>query len=101
VLAERHRARRRLLEHIEASGRFLWTHGQQAELIEAMRESLRRSLQFRHPGWSTSEDLYRKLAAMTGLPTGAVRAALAETPPTDEQSFTETMRVLEMVRKHL
>ncbi|MBI2313695.1 MAG: hypothetical protein HYU77_14440 [Betaproteobacteria bacterium] len=94
-------ARRRLLEHIEASGRFLWRHGHRRELLAGVRESLMRSLEFRHPGWSSAPDLNRRLAQASGLSEDEVAAALAFSNVSDPQQFTRTLKTLETIRKNL
>lgn len=101
LLAEPPAARRRLLEHIEASGRFLWRHRRAGELLGAVRESLRRSLEFRHPGWLAADDLHRRLAEMSGLPPASVKAALEQRDVRDEHQFIQTIRTLEIIRKQL
>lgn len=43
--------RRRLLEHIEASGHFLWQHQQGLTLLEASRQAVLEQLELRYPEW--------------------------------------------------
>ncbi len=45
-------ARRRILEHVEAGGRFLWRHGQRATLLAALRDEILARAARRHPGWA-------------------------------------------------
>ncbi len=93
--------RRRLLEHIEASGRFMWRRGKADALLQTVRESLLRSIEFRHPGWSGSARLYRRLEEMSGLPMATVKAALETHQVKHEQRFVQIIRTLETLRKKL
>ena len=93
--------RRRLLEHIEASGRFLWRYRQSEELLHAVQASLLRSLEFRHPGWSASADLHRKLAQASGFTQKAVTLALTQREVREEHTFTEMVKTLELIRNRL
>lgn len=49
LAAENSRARRSLLEHLRASGRFLWSVGASDRLLEAAREQALRKLKRAHP----------------------------------------------------
>ncbi len=100
LLPEPPSERRRLLEHIEASGRLLWRTGSSGALLDAARESLLRSLEFRHPGWAASTDLYRRLGIVSGLPPDAVRSALEDRDP-GEHHFTQILHRLELMRRKL
>ena len=93
--------RRRLLEHIEASGRFLWRYRQSEELLHAVQASLLRSLEFRHPGWVASEDLHRKLGEASGFAREDVKLALTQREVREEHSFTQMVKTLELIRNRL
>ena len=71
--------RRSLLEHIVASGRFLWSRGAAAELVEAVRERVNRA------------------ARRSGAPTQAlaVRVPGAAATPMDAVAFTQRMASLQ------
>lgn len=96
-------ARRRLLEHIEASGRFLWRAGQAERLLKGVKQSLYRTLELRHPAWAglPSAELYRRLAEVAHLPTEEVRAALLYLHAGNEHEFTKVVSTLEHLRKSL
>lgn len=51
-LADPEPARRRLLDHLRAAGRLLWSRRAYVELTSAAREQALRALARRHPGWS-------------------------------------------------
>ena len=93
--------RRRLLEHIEASGRFLWRYRQSEELLHAVQASLLRSLEFRHPGWAASQDLHRKLGEASGFAREDVKLALTQREVREEHSFTQMVKTLELIRNRL
>lgn len=101
LLPEPPAQRRRLLEHIEASGRFMWKHGQAADLLASMRESLTRSITFRHPGWASSGELDQRLAQASGLSADQVRSALQYSDISNQGAFTRAIRTLETIRKKL
>ena len=96
-------ARRRLLDHIEASGRFLWRAGQGEQLLKGVRQALYRTLELRHPAWAgiASQDLYQRLAELSGLPYEAVQGALLYTHHGSEHEFTQAIQTLERIRKSL
>ena len=96
-------ARRRLLDHIEASGRFLWRAGQGEQLLKGVRQALYRALELRHPAWAgiASQDLYQRLAELSGLPYETVQGALLYTHHGSEHEFTQAIQTLERIRKSL
>lgn len=96
-------ARRRLLDHIEASGRFLWRAGQGEQLLKGVRQTLYRALELRHPAWAglNSNDLYQRLADLSGLPYETVQGALLYTHHGNEHEFTHAIQTLERIRKSL
>lgn len=96
-------ARRRLLDHIEASGRFLWRAGQGEQLLKGARQSLYRALELRHPAWAglSSSDLYQRLADLSGLPQETVQGALLYTHHGNEHEFTQAIQTLDRLRKSL
>lgn len=93
--------RRRLLEHIEASGRFLWRYGQSEQLLHAVQVSLLRNLEYRHPGGNASNDLHRKLAQVSGFTDKEVKLALTQREVSEEHLFTQMVRALELIRNRL
>ena len=93
--------RRRLLEHIEASGRFLWRYRQSEELLHAVQASLLRSLEFRHPGWSATDDMHRKLAEASGFTPKDIMLALTQREVRDEHAFAQMVKTLELIRNRL
>ena len=96
-------ARRRLLDHIEASGHFLWRAGQGEQLLKGVRQTLYRALELRHPAWAgvSSHDLYQRLAELSGLSYEVVQGALLYTHHGSEHEFTQAIQTLERIRKSL
>ncbi|MBT9569483.1 MAG: DUF4350 domain-containing protein [Thiobacillus sp.] len=96
-------ARRRLLDHIKASGHFLWRNGQQTTLLKAARDALKQTLIKRHPVWSGASPVALSgfLAERIGADPTRVQQALFEPYPTHEHTFTEAISLLETIRKTL
>lgn len=96
-------ARRRLLDHIEASGQFLWQKGQRAKLLNGVREALSRRLEFRHPALAALPPDKRAahLAELVQAPSAATQKALFDPFAPDEYEFTDAVNLLEKIRKTL
>lgn len=95
--------RRRLLDHLDASGRFLWRHGQAERLMKGVRQALYRALELRHPAWASlpSQVLYVRLSELTHLPQAQIQTALLYTHLGSEHEFTQVIQTLERIRKAL
>lgn len=93
--------RRRLAEHLQAAGRFLWYAGQQARLYAAVRHSLRLHLFRHHPHWRLLPDnrLIEELHRHTGLEPGPLHQALNTPPTNDLARFLQDMRLIDQLRK--
>ncbi len=63
-------ARRRLLDHLRASGRYLWTQGLRARLAAAARDSALRRLSRAQPdfAFASATEKAARLAALAGVP---------------------------------
>jgi len=99
-------ARRRLLEHVEASGRFLWQHGQGAGLIKEVREQVLQRIYQKYPDWQILEAdaVAEALAKLSALSTQEIhRALFASVQESSQQAaqFTDTVRILAILRKAL
>lgn len=96
-------ARRRLLDHIEASGQFLWQKGQRAKLLSGVREALLRRLASRHPALAALPPDQRatRLAELIQAPRASIQKALFDPFAPDEYEFTDTVNLLEKIRKTL
>ncbi|MCA1853222.1 MAG: hypothetical protein LC647_12725, partial [Beggiatoa sp.] len=95
--------RKSLVEHITASGLFLWQHGASGTLMAAVVQALRQRIRARHPAWAglAVGDLSAKLAAFTGLPEAAIARALAADPRRSGERFTQDLETLESLRRRL
>lgn len=96
-------ARRRILEHIEASGRFLWQHQKQKRLLSAVRDELNTTAARRHPAWVSMSDAEKihHIATLTALESKEVQLLLQDHAPHKRQDFTHLIRQLENIRKKL
>lgn len=94
--------RRSLLEHIEASGEFLWRTGRGWDLVRDARQALLHRVEVREPSWVRlpPPELVRRLAAGSGLPAPRVDRALH-----GDVSFTSDLvtilQTLEILRRTL
>lgn len=95
-------ARRRWLEHLEASGRFHWRQDRGRELLESLRGTVLRALERKHPSWSRAPERERleRVAHTSGLPLELVMHAFLGTPAA-AKSFVSAVRALERIRASL
>jgi len=103
ILPDPNFERRSLLEHIDASGRWLWLMpGGPEVLLAASRASLRQLLQRRAPelqGLSIDEQLER-LAEKTKMDVASLRSAWMEGVARHPQEFTLQIKTLQQLRTH-
>jgi uncharacterized protein DUF4350 len=95
-------ARRRLLDHLRASGLFHWSRGGTPLLLDAAREACLRKISRTHPGLLElpPADRSRQFAALTGLPAHDIELALGGTAAEPHQ-FTTAVRVLQTLEERL
>jgi len=115
--------RRRLLEHIEASGHFLWRQHQTTLLRHSAVQALLKRLESVHPDWVrlSHTQLSQRLAEVCGLPAAEIEKALSLSklsfakensfrwfPFTKnrqsvdtEVTFTQSIQILTQIRKKL
>jgi hypothetical protein len=93
---------RRTLEHIEASGRFVWRYEPGDALLKGMRAELTRLLEQRYPGWLqlSEAELCQRLADQSNLDPVRVLHALADAPRKRTQ-FITAVRDLQRMREFL
>lgn len=96
-------ARRRLIDHIEASGGFLWQQGQRLKLLQGSRAALLRQLESRHPALATlpAGEIASQLAALSQSTPAAIHKALFDQYALNEHEFTAAISLLETIRKSL
>jgi hypothetical protein len=98
--------RRRLLEHVEASGVFLWHQGRGGDLLAGARGALMVHLERREPAWAKlpPRELVRQLAEHSGVAAERLASALYSPAPEgrlEPAAFTDSIATLETVRRSL
>jgi len=103
VLPNPPRKRRRLLEHIEASGHFLWQHQQGLTLLEASRQAVLARLEARYPEWRHFSPAQRsqRLAQLAKLTPQTVEQALYTHKSHSAAEFTQIMHTLTQIKSAL
>jgi Domain of unknown function (DUF4350) len=97
------RGRRSLLDHLRASGRFLWNAGQRAKLAESAREVALRRVNRANPDFaslSASERTARLTNTFGLAPDDAARLLAAQSARTTPE-FVQSMRALQIIHKRL
>lgn len=94
-------ARRSLLEHLQACGRFQWRLTEGRALLAAARQATLERLARTHPGLTAlgPDALCSRLAERTGLPEEQVFRALRFERAADPHGFTEALSTLDRIRK--
>jgi Domain of unknown function (DUF4350) len=97
------RSRRRLLDHLRASGRFLWSKGGAQKLIEAARESCLRRVMRAHPDLLATPESEReaRLMEVLGLSSEQARKLLVPGQTLRIIDFLQTVRLYQEVHEHL
>ena len=93
--------RRSLLEHVRASGEFLWRRRQGRVLWQSTLAATQRRIALTIPHTTDPERLYQLLAARTGVDVPALRHAFFPTIQPRGEEFARAIATLEQVRKHL
>ncbi|MFT5171935.1 MAG: hypothetical protein ACI8W7_000099 [Gammaproteobacteria bacterium] len=91
----------RLLEHVAASGAFYWREGARGVLLDAVRDSVLRTIEYRRPGWLAAGNRDQRIANITGLAQEQIARAFALAELDDARTFTDTIATLEAIRKRL
>lgn len=99
VLIGAGREQRSLLEHINASGQFLWRHGEAGKLVDAVRQRTLQRIMQQHPGWQqlSEPEQIEHIAALSGLDKQQVEALLAPAGNPTRQQFLHTVRQLTQI----
>lgn len=104
MLPEPDASRRALLEHIDASGRWLWRmDGGPFRLLQSARLALRQRMAARMPEWARlpPQDLAQRVARRFKLPADQVDRALNLPVNKDPHDFTSRLRILQFLRKKI
>lgn len=95
--------RRSLMEHIAASGAWLWqADGGRQTLLLAARRELEEALQRRAPGLLRlgQNSQHEELGRLCGLPPHEVAHAMHDDASSSSADFTRQIRTLQTLRKH-
>ena len=103
VLPDPPPARRRLLDHLRASGRFYWTKGLRARLVGAARESALHHVIRAHPDFSGASpaERVRRLSALASLPEEAIARFISVSAPVSGQEFVQLMHTAQAIHSAL
>jgi len=95
--------RRRLLEHIQASGWFLWRHRHYEQLLTGMQNNLKHEMAIKHPGIQEmgSSAAAARLAGFVDMTVKEIQQALGMIEVNSKEEFTTTVRLYERLRKQL
>jgi len=103
IAPDAERMRRSLLDHLRASGRFLWNAGQRAELAESAREVALRRVNRANPDFASLSPSERaaRLANAFGLALDDAQRLLAPQSPRTIPEFVRGIRVLQIIHERL
>lgn len=95
--------RRQILEHITASGLFLWKHKKQQKLINAVRDELEQFASKRHPAWAgmSQQQQIDYLNECSGIEVPIIKSLFTDKHHHEQHEFTKTIRLLKRIRKKL
>jgi hypothetical protein len=96
-------ARQSLVEHIRATGRWMWRAGAHQNLYAASRNAFERRLAIRIPGSSAlpKDQQARLLSERTGIDLATAQLALDGSTPPDVGQFVARVRLIETILKKL
>jgi hypothetical protein len=94
--------RRRIMEHVRASGHHLWKH-KQADLIDSTRQDLQQTLTKLVPGWSQWEqhEKIQYLSEKASMDEKAVENLLYSTETYHQDEFIRVIKQLQALKKKL
>lgn len=97
------RARRRLLDHLRASGRFLWAHGGSQLLIDAARDACLRRIARVHPDLIASPEPERsaRMQELIGLDAEQTRQLFSQQTAGRMIDFVHAIRLYQTVHERL
>ena len=103
VAPDPQRARRRLLDHLRASGRFLWAHGGSKLLVDAAREACLRRIARVHPDLLASPEPERqaRLMELLGLDAEQSSRLFSSAAPARTIDFLHAIRLYQTVQESL
>lgn len=96
-------ARRSLLEHVEATGRYFWANQHGQRLYSGVQQNLLKTIERRHPAWLSQPPakLHQHLAEVSRLSVTQIQQAMTYVDNRNEHEFTKAIQTLETIRKSL
>lgn len=103
VAPDPERARRRLLDHLRASGRFLWATGQGGRLLEVSREACLRKISRALPDFETAtvSTQASRLIRMFGISSEQAQQILSPQAPGKMLHFMHTIHLYQTIHARL
>jgi hypothetical protein len=103
IMPDPQRARRRLLDHLRASGRFLWAHGGSKLLVDAAREACLRRIARVHPDLLGLPESERQahLKELLGLDAEQAGRLFSAATPARMIDFVHAIRLYQTVQESL
>jgi hypothetical protein len=95
--------RRRLLDHLRASGRYYWARGLRPRLVGAARDAALRRVARAHPDFATGSPTQRaaRLAALVGMPASEAERFMREAETVSGVEFIHLMHTAQRVHRAL
>ena len=95
--------RRSIIEHIRASGMFVWRKQGADNLYDSSTQALLHDADAKHPGLKrqSAEKQAESISRITGMPAAKVMGALAGLSDGRQRDFTNSMQKLQTIRKEL
>jgi hypothetical protein len=103
LLPDPERQRRRLLDHLRASGRFLWSNGGRARLLESAREACLRHVIRAHPDLLAAPEAERaeRIAQLLGMPVDVARKVVSTPAHARSVDFIQTITLYQQIHERL
>lgn len=95
--------RRELLEHIEASGQFLWRHDHDNNLLKGVRKATWNRVLKSRPAWAQipKAECFNLLGELIGVHGYEVRSAMEERQTHNMNTLNRWVAILEKIRRQL
>jgi len=96
-------ARRRLLDHLRASGRYYWARGLRARLVLAARDAALRHVAHAHPDFAEAsvEERAARLASLTSLPRDDMERFIRHADAANGADFIRLMHTAQRIHSAL
>jgi hypothetical protein len=96
-------ARRRLLDHLRASGRYYWARGMRGRLVTAARDAALRHVAQAHPdfGYATPDQRAEHLAALAAMTPEEARRFMAAADAPNGADFVQLMNTAQRIHSAL